>query len=562
MPNAAQLGIFAVTLLVCLAMGAGRVVMAGEQELSGISTQAIAIKSLRLIPNVNGDIRVAGDIDTSQIQPPQPLALVEKLKMFLGKPINDEILKNIRETISSHFTELGRPFVDVGLPPQDVTEGDLSIVVAEFQIGSIRTKGNEWFSSEMIENFAQLKSGSIIDKVALDERLTKLNENPFLKVAPEFTPGTKPGTTDVTLQAEDRLPVDVTASYSTTGNPTTGWERFSHGASWGNAFGRGQTLSYQLGTSASVWQGLARDLLRSKDPTFLGHTISWSAPLASGDALQASFGYSRSVPLLGPDLGSVAITVNAGGQYQTHLSETDQISFGVDYKRSNNQLAFGGTTVQHGYTEVMQFTVHNNSTFNWMLGEFSVDNTLTVSPGGLTSGNRNSAFMPPADGTHSGSPGTYAKYLYDKLTLTQTIPLSESLTLALKASGQEATSNLLGSESFSIAGADAVRGYAEFGLSGARGLLFSAELRGPSWPILLPDDNLQLHAFVDEGQAWNPTASASTPAYSHSLSFGVGSKYMVGRYLTLGLDQGWQILRSSRQPAGGAFLHVSINATW
>ena len=129
--------------------------MAGEQELAGISTQAIAIKSLHLIPDVNGDVRVAGDVDTSQIQPPQPLELVGKLKVFLGKPINDEVLKNLRETISNHFAEFGRPFVDVGLPPQDVTEGDLSIVVAEFQIGSIRTKGNEWFSSEMIENFAQ-----------------------------------------------------------------------------------------------------------------------------------------------------------------------------------------------------------------------------------------------------------------------------------------------------------------------------------------------------------------------------------------------------------------------
>lgn len=107
-----------------------------------------------------------------------------------------------------------------------------------------------------------------------------------------------------------------------------------------------------------------------------------------------------------------------------------------------------------------------------------------------------------------------------------------------------------------------VRGYQEFGLAGSRGLLFSAELRGPVFHAGLPDDSLQLHIFIDEGQAWNPTASQSAPAYVHSTSAGFGGRYQVGRYFSLRSEEGWQLTRSTRQAANGAFLHIAATATW
>ncbi len=519
------------------------------------------VKSIILLSMPEPNTLAGLGVDLSHIAAPDPEALRNRLTPLLQAPVSPPTLQRIRQAILDHYKEAGHPFLDVGFPPQDVTDGTLSVIVTEYRVGSVKTEGNAWFSDQLLLDAAGLKPGAMIDKPDLDRRVTELNANPFLKMTPEFQSGHDPGTTDVTLKAEDRLPVDFSLGYGNTGNPTTGWDRWNLGATWGDALHLGQTLTYQLSTSSSFWQGIRKDLLRSEEASFVGHTIAWSAPLRWGHTLQLSAGYQRQVPQIGPDLASVGITDLLGVLYQIPLSETQQLAFGMDYKRSNNQLSFGGATVQSGFTEVEEASVHYNLSLNSAYGQTLIANDLYLSPGGLSSFNRDSAFQPSGT-AQSGTPGARARYAYNKLTVTQIVPLPREFGLVLRATGQEATGTLLGSEQLSIAGSDAVRGYQEFGLAGSRGLLFSAELRGPVFHIGLPNDSLQPHIFVDQGQAWNPTASQSAPAYSHTASVGVGGRYQVDRYFSLRMEEGWQLIRSERQAANGAFLHIAATATW
>ena len=395
----------------------------------------------------------------------------------------------------------------------------------------------------------------------MDTRIATLNANPFLKVAPEFKPGATPGVTDVTLAAEDRFPVDVSVGFANNGNPTTGWERWNLGVSWGDALHLGHTLTYQFSSSSDFWHGLAHNNFHPEEAAFTGHTLAWTVPLPWDDSVQMTAAHQRQIPLLGASLRSVGITDTLGVVYQMPFLQNHQLGFGLDYKRSNNALSFGGVTVQNGFTDVDEASVHYTGRFEIPFGQLVVDNTVYVSPGGWTSGSRDGAYQP--SGTdHSGTLGAKARYAYDKLTVTGVVPLPRDLGLMLKASGQKATGTLLPSEQFSIAGVDTVRGYQEFGLAGTNGMLFSAELVGPAFHIGLPDDNLQPHIFFDHGQAWNPTASDSTPAYVQSSSAGVGGMYQVGRYFTMRVEQGWQLIRSTRQSANGAFMHLSATATW
>lgn len=500
-------------------------------------------------------------VDLSHVPAPDPASLRDQLTPLLHQPVNPATMQRIRQTILDHYKQAGHPFLDVGFPPQDVTDGTLMAVVTEYRVGAIKAAGNTWFSDRLILNSAGLTPGATIDKPELDHRVSQLNENAFLKVTPEFQSGHAAGTTDVTLKAEDRFPVDFSLGYGNTGNPTTGWDRWNLGVAWGDALHLGQTFSYQLGTSSAFWHGLEHDMLRSEDPSFIGQNVSWSMPLPWGHTLLLTGGYSRQVPQLGPDLGSVGITDLLGMQYQIPLSETQQLAFGLDYKRSNNQLSFGGITVQNGFTEVEEASVHYNLSLSHRYSQTLVDNALTLSPGGLSSYNTDNSFDPSGPGK-SGTPGAHARYAYDKLTVTEIVPLPHELGLVLRASGQESTGTLLGSEQMSIAGLDAVRGYQEFGIAGSRALLLSAELRGPVFHAGLPNDSLQPHIFVDEGEAWNPTASQSAPAYVHSASVGVGGRYQVDRYFSLRMEEGWQLIRSERQAANGAFLHIGATATW
>jgi hemolysin activation/secretion protein len=527
----------------------------------GLAAETPKIRSLILLPAPAAVKPEGTGVDVSHVPAPEPEALRKRLAPLLDGPISPETLQRIREAIIDHYKQAGHPFIDVGFPPQDVTEGTLAVVVTEFRVGTVKAQGNTWFSDRVILNGAALKPGAVIDKPDLDRRVAQLNENQFLKVTPEFEPGHDPGTTDVTLKTQDRFPVDFFTTYGNTGNPTTGWDRWNLGATWGDALHLGQTLTYQISTSSDVWHGLEHDRLQSEDPSFVGHTIAWSAPLRWGDTLQLSLAYQRQVPQIGPSLGSVGITDLVGVVYQIPLTELQQLGLAADYKRSNNQLSFGGLTVQTGFTEVDEFSIHYNLSHVSAYGQTLVDNALYLSPGGLTSANRDGAFQPAGAG-HSGTPGARARYAYNKLTLTEIVPLPLDTGLVLRASGQESTDTLLPSEQMSIAGIDAVRGYQEFGLAGSRGLLLSAELRGPVYHVGLPDDSLQPHIFFDQGQVWNPTASQSAPAYLHSASTGVGGRFQVGRYFSLRMEEGWQLIRSDRQAANGAFLHISATATW
>lgn len=525
------------------------------------AAQSRTIVALILLPAVESGTPAGDGVDLSRVPAPGPDALRKLLVPFLGQPITAATLKGIRLAILNHYRQSGQPFLDVGFPPQDVTDGRLIAVVTPYRAGAVSAQGNAWFSDRFVVNAAGIKPGDTIDKPALDRRIAALNANQFLKVTPAFQNGANPGTTDVTLKAQDRFPIDFSVGYANTGNPTTGWDRWTLGTTWGDALHLGQTLSYQLSTSSAVWHGIEHDLLRSEDPSFVGHTVAWSVPLPWGDTLEMSGGYQRQVPQIGPSLGSIGITDILGAVYLVPLTETQQVGFGADYKRTNNQLSFGGQTVKSGFSEIEEASLHYNLSLLFPHSQTLVDNALYLSPGGLSSLNRDSAFE-PSGSVHSGTQGARARYAYDKLTVTEIIPLPRDFGLVLRASGQEASGTLLPSEQLSIAGIDAVRGYQEFGLTGSRGLLLSAEVRGPVFRPGLPDDSFQPHVFIDEGEAWNPTASQSAPAYSRAASAGVGGRYLVGRYFSLRMEQGWQLIRTDRQAANGAFLHISATATW
>ncbi len=523
---------------------------------------------------LNDDTARAG-VDLSRVQPPGSARLEARLRELLGQPIDRSILDRMRSTISDHYRTEGRPFLDVGIPRQDVTEGVVQLVVTEYRVGNVSVEGNAWFSDAFIRHRADLQTGSIIDRPALDRRVAQLSTGPYLSVVPEFSPGQTQGTTDMVLRATDRLPLQLTAGFGNTGSAVTGWERWSLGASWGNGFRAGHTLDWGISSSSDFWRAFpSHD--GQRDPSFLAHTLGWRIPLTSGDAIQLTASYARINPQLGNDLRSPGLNMGFGAFYQMQLPPSSlallqgarqELGIGYEFKRSNNNLSFGGAVVQRGFTEVSQVVLRYTLASGGAEGLTTLQTSAIISPGGMMPGNTDSAFQ-PSGVEQSGLPGARARYAYHRTTLTRQIPLSEHLELVLRGSGQVASGTLLASEQLSIAGVDAVRGYREFGRAGSLGVILGAELRGPPIALLsrlipgLPEDSLRPHLFLDAGHGWNPTASSAAPARQRTASFGIGAQYDLGRGLHLRLEQGWQIVQDQSKGADGAFLHLALTATW
>lgn len=534
----------------------------------------------RLFVGPSGDIVPEGASDI-QLAPGLPIdheALQHALNSLLGQPIGRALQAEIRRVITGQYVTAGRPFIDIVFPPQDITDGSVHVQVTEYRVGRVSVSGNHWYSDSQIDRAAGLRAGETIDMTRLNARLAGFGASPFVKVTPEFAPGAAPGTTDVRLLVVDRLPVQVSAAYRNNGAAATGWDRYDLGARWGDVFHTGASLGYTLSSSSDFFTGRPGSELvgDGKPPRFLSQQVNFILPLDGGDQLSLSGADTRQSPALGPDLGSLGVTTQftadytrpvVGGPLSRLGGEDEEIGVSADYKRTNNNLSFGGLQVQRGFTVIGQVSLRAGAAFPHRLGRLQVSNVLTASPGGLTRDNSDRAFQPSGT-AQSGTPGAHARYAYDRLTFTNLTPLPNAFGLVLRATLQAASGTLLASEQLSIAGMDAVRGYQEFGVAGSQGVIGTAELRTPSFRPSLwfggtdLSDQAQLRVFADAGRAWNPTGSQTAPAAQGTASLGVGGTLAVADALTVRIDQGWQLIRTTRQGAKGAFLHAEVIATW
>ncbi len=516
-----------------------------------------------------------GTVNVSAIDVADKPSLVEHLQGLIGHVIDRSVIDSAKQIVTQHFSDVGHPFIDVGFPQQDVTDGMLRMVVAEYHVNTVNVIGNAWFSDDLIRSAAGLEPGDVIDKAALDRRLQEFGASPFVKVTPEFSPGAKPDTTNVTLRVADQAPVQVSLGYSDSGSASTGWNRWSLAVTATDPTLSGTQISYNFTSSDGVLQHNHSET-EGADAIYELHAASLLIPLPSGDRVTLSSSLARQIPQLGADLGSVGVNTNFGWDYSHPIvrgpaarwgATGETIGLAYDFKRSNNNLAFGGKSVQRNFTVLSQFSLHYTASFDNAWGLLQAQDTLVLSPGGMTPENTNRALRP--NGTaQSGTLGTNAQYAYNRLMLTQLVPLPHDYGLVLRTTAQGSSTTLLASERLSIAGIDAVRGYQEFGVSGSQGVVLTTELRGPNFsPSSLitghdGSDSAQLHVFSDVGRSWNPTASSSAPGATTTASVGFGGQMMVADNLSVRLEQGWQLLRTSLQGVHGAFLHAAVTATW
>jgi hemolysin activation/secretion protein len=494
-------------------------------------------------------------------------AIRAKLASFLGTKLTFGGLNAISQTIVAWYRDHGRPFVDVTFPEQDVSAGLVQGVVSEFRVGAIRVQGNQWFSSEFLRDQIRLAPGDPIDAPHLQEDIAWLNQNPFRQVDVVAEKGAAPGTTDLVLQTQDRLPFRVYAGYDNTGTPVLGHDRWNLGFNWGNAFWLDQQFSYQFTSSDDFWHSREKLPGRPDNPSFTAHAVSYVAPLPWRDKITIFGSYEEAVPRLGPDIGVTGVSGQASIRYILSLprgpSVAQQLSFGYDYKTSNNNLEFGGTVVSAVATEINQFPLVYDLTVTDGFGQTSVENTLVFSPGNLTGSDKDALFQ-----AQSASPFAKARYVYDTVRLTRTTRLPSDASWVMRVVGQTSDRDLLPSEQLGAGGYDSVRGYDERVANGSQGLLLSEELRTPAFSLAklvagrAIDDQAQLLAFWDYGSVREkqPVPGESTSVSLESV--GMGMRYAITRYLDFRLDYGWQLRKLPGVAVRGQMGHIGITLSY
>ena len=565
----------------------GVVFVPGSRFLAGFKLEPVT--GVRVVRLEKGEDGVDLDLlDTADFK--------VKANGLLGRQLTVADLERFSREVIEYYRVRGHPLVDVRIPARQddpATTGTLIITVTEFRVGNVDVKGVDvesgtavltpapkYFSAKIIRAGLRLKKGSRIQERRIVEDLDYLSNNPFRRVDLIYRKAAEVGYTDLTMRVAERRPFRAYVGYENTGTVATQRDRYSAGFNWGNVFGWDHQLSYQFTASENLFSSRPGN----PDPSFVSHSATYLIPLGTGVPLNDSlliFGtYQRTSPFLAPTAGAafnqVGKSYQLSGRYILQLPAEDnakqQLSFGYDFKRTNNDLLFGGVNVSGSATEIHQGVIEYSGERTWRIGGIKgrseaadatgtritlrIGDTVVISPGGVGSRNTTPVF------TASGTPFAESNYLYNRLTIAPSVLWENGIEARGRLMWQITNGNLLPTEQLASAGPSYVRGYDPSAALGSNGILASAELLAPGFA--LPTGNAQLRSraqvgvFLDYGRVSDPDRLAGAISHVTPSSAGFTGTFALGRYLNARLDYGWQLKKLPGATQRGDLGYVSV----
>ncbi len=479
-------------------------------------------------------------------------ALASHLTPFLGQPISDTLLTEIKKSIASYYQAEGYPFVAVQIPTQEIAAGTLIIQLNEGKVGQLTYKGNKWFSDQTLSRFIHLKPGEAISQERLLNDLTSLNRSSFHSTKVVALAGTSPGTTDFEFVTQDRFPLRIYGGADNTGIDTTGEERYYAGFNWGNAWGIGDLISYQWTTAGSAH-------------LFNSHYLSYTSYLSWYHTLKVYGAYAKIHPKM-TSFASEGQLVQGSARYiipflPLYSPFRHEISVGADFKRTNSSLFFADApesvpllTKNVNLTQ-LAVSYHLEDRFKHHFLSFDVSGYLSPA-----------AWLPDQAKADFNSlrAGAKPQYGYGELSLREEYTSKYGSVLALLR-GQVGTGPLLPSEQFGLGGYETVRGYDERDFDADNALCFNLEFRSPEVGFLgsSQKNHLIFLAFLDYGVGHNyDNKLAGIPASAWLLSMGPGLRLLMYPYLTARVDYGFQLHKLKLPTQTFGKLHFSVTASY
>jgi hemolysin activation/secretion protein len=482
-------------------------------------------------------------------------AFLQRFAGDLDKPLTFARLADIRRAVVARYRDAGLPLVDVYVPEQDVTSGVVHINVASYRLGRVSARGNRYFSDALLTGEMPLTPGGPIREPDVANGLSMLNANPYRSVDVVYAPGQAENTTDVILETADRFPMRVSAGYDNSGVRQLGRDRFFAGIDYGNLFGLDQQIAYQVTASNDALTGNPDIEGRPNRPRFVAHALSYSAPLPWQDRIELFGVYAQSTPRLPDSYGQTGISAQASFRYDWRLPVvsgwTQQLQFGYDFKRSNNDLEFGGFQVFNSNTHIHQLVFAYDVNKTDTLGQSRANATLVMSPGHVDTDNNNEAF-------ESARHGATPRYAYLQLSGTRDLALGGGFTAWGHATVQWTPDTLLPSEEMGLGGDSSVRGYEPYVVQGDRGWNLQTELRTPPWSIGTSQIAVQPFLFVDAGHVWNRIDQPAEPNNGSLIGVGAGFRFQVNRYVNVRGTYGYPLRAgvpgASKAPVGMLYI--------
>lgn len=466
---------------------------------------------------------------------------------YLGKSITLRNLNQMSRDLILYYRQQGQPVVDIVIPEQRITAGTVQIIVTESRVGRVAIEGGCYFDRNQLRKWINCtKPGSRVYESSVANDLFWLNQNSFRRVNVDLRAGAAEGTTDVVFEVNDVKPWNGYFGYEDTGVRNLYLERLFAGVIWGNAFNRGGMLSYQYTAD--------REFRRLH-----AHSVSYLEPINRCWSFQTYGSWATVDPIVNVGVDQNGESWQLGVGMFRHLTKNRQedtsLSFGFDFKTTNNNLEFGGVRVSDSAADLAQLRMGYQSIKRYECEEYSIfaiDGFL--GPGaGFTSDNTSTAF-------DTIRTNTSPDYIYGRLRAERLWTVRNRWQLVGRLRAQAASERLLFSETLGFGGYDSIRGYDQRDFSGDHGYILNVEFGPKPWKYCWGDRRQTLRAYglFDIGTAWVESPRDSFEPEDETLtSIGVGMRWNIAERTNLRLDYAYGF-NSSPLFDSGDRIHVGF----
>jgi hemolysin activation/secretion protein len=466
------------------------------------------------------------------------LEVEEAVYPFLGPGRSPDDVELARVALEKVYHDKGFETVSVVVPQQDPRRGVIRLQVVEGKVGRLRVIGARFFLPSRIKAEApSLAVGNVPDMDRVKKEIVALNRSGDRTVKPVLRPGVEPGTVDIDLNVEDKLPLHGSLELNNRYSADTTALRLNGSVSYGNLFQLGHTggLSFQIAPQnlddAQVYSGY-----------YLARVSDGVSLMVQGTKQNSDIS----------TLGGAAVGGRgeiAGLRVIRDLPVTDKfyqtLSFGMDYKNFQEDIVVGKDTVS---SPIQYYPLVANYGATWIgkNGFTELNHSLNFHIRGMGSGvtdYANKRYNADAD------------YVYLRSDLSHVHDLKGGSQVFGKVQGQIANRPLVNGEQIAGGGLETVRGYLEATALGDNGVFGTAEFRSPSF-IGTPDANgkraneWRLHAFADGGLVGIYGALPGQQSQYGFASVGAGTRFMLLNHYNGSLDVGVPLIDQTHADAG------------
>lgn len=466
------------------------------------------------------------------------LEIEEAVYPFLGPGRTADDVEQARLALEKTFHDKGLQTVSVVIPQQDPRRGVIRMEVVEGKVGRLRVNGARYhLPSKIASEVPSLAEGGVPDMNRVGKEIVAVNRLADRRVTPQIHAGALPGTVDVDLNVEDKLPLHGSLELNNRYSANTTSLRLNGALSYGNLFQLGHTigLNYQIAPEniddAKVMSGF------------------YLARVSPGISLmlQATKQNSDISTLGGAAVGGNGSIVGARALFDLPTTATfyQTCSLGLDYKDFQEDILIGKDKIS---SPIHYFPL--SATYS---GSVMREDSFTEINAGI-----NLHLRGLGSGVADYSNKRYnadGDYIYLRGDVSHTRDLKNGAQLHGKVQAQIASQPLVNGEQFAGGGLDTARGYLEGTALGDNAIFGTAEYRSPSL-IGKPGKNgpreseWRFHAFADAGTLGIHDPLPGQQQRFNFLSAGAGTRFRVLNHYNGSLDAAVPIIGQTDADAG------------